>query len=344
MLDANSKAVKAVTIWREGDWATAELLLRRLAKEAPDFAAGRHMLATMLLAMGRWEEAWPHFEKRLGLDMYSMFMPLFRDRRYWRGEPVPAGSSLAVLADMGFGDILMCARFLPQAASRFASTTFMMPLGLKGLMHGQYPGIGLGESGEELPSTTHFTFSFDLPRCLGATPESLDNRPYLKADPVLVEQWRARLGEGFKVGVVWAGSRLHPGDAERSLKAAQIKPLLAVSGVRFVSLQRDASPEDLQTVGIEHDPAMTATFADMAAVMTNLDLVITVDSAPAHLAGALGRPVWIAVQYVADWRWLPGRPDTLWYQSARLFRAPKRFDMDSVIAAMADALTGIARV
>lgn len=347
MSAANSHplAQKAAAAWYDGQWDVAELLMRRLVREAPDLAAGHYLYACFLLAKGQWREAWPHFDRRIGLPPYTSYRTLFRQLPLWRGEAVGPEARLLLVGDMGYGDIIMCSRFLPQLASRFGAVTFVMPEGLKCLMAGQFPGVATIEVGEPMPAATHLGLTFSLMQNLDITPDSLDNRPYLKAEPTLVEQWRQRLGDGFKVGLAWSGSKLHPGDAERSLKAEQLKPLLAVPGVRLISLQFNTSPADLEGLaGIEHDPAIAnATLAELAAVMENLDLVITVDSAPAHLAGALGRPVWVILQHVADWRWLPGRPDTLWYQSARLFRAPKRYDMDAAIKVMAEELAGIAQ-
>jgi ADP-heptose:LPS heptosyltransferase len=149
--------------------------------------------------------------------------------------------------------------------------------------------------------------------------------PYLRPDPVEVEAWSRRLqGDGLRIGITWAGNPKHSRDRQRSIALAQLEPLTQVKGTTFYSLQKgDAAAQirDLPATMKVHDlDAAVKDFADTAALVANLDLVISVDTAPAHLAGAMGKPVWILLHCMPDWRWLLEREDSLWYPTARLFR------------------------
>jgi hypothetical protein len=170
--------------------------------------------------------------------------------------------------------------------------------------------------------------------------------PYLFAETVLVEQWRPRLGDrGFRIGICWQGNPLGKIDKGRSIPLAKYQPLGAVPDVRLISLQKTHGLDQLaqlpagmrvETLGA-FDEGKDA-FIDTAAIMQSLDLIITSDTATAHLAGALGRPAWVALKHIPDWRFMLERGDSPWYPTMRLFRQPARDDWDSVFAAMAEAL------
>jgi hypothetical protein len=186
-----------------------------------------------------------------------------------------------------------------------------------------------------------------LPGIFGTTLETIPARiPYLAADPTLVEHWRPEVQReaGLKVGIVWQGSRAHPADRRRSVPLAQFAPLAAVEGVRLLSLQVGQGTEQMAEAGrhlnvIDLGSRFDKTsLADAAAVVRCLDLVVTVDTAIAHLAGALGVPVWVAVPSAPDWRWLLGREDSPWYPSMRLFRQKTLGDWDEVFSRLAGAL------
>jgi hypothetical protein len=194
---------------------------------------------------------------------------------------------------------------------------------------------------------------FDLPLLFGTTLATIPNAvPYLTPpDAAAVEHWRARLaGPGLKVGLCWQGNPEHPRDRERSLPFAMLKPLLAVPGVRFFGLQVGEAARQAQ--GLESTAPFESLaaaldddrnrFVEAAAVVANLDLVITVDTALAHLAGALARPVWILLSFVPDWRWLLEREDSPWYPTARLFRQSALGAWRPVINRVRDALTALA--
>lgn len=186
-----------------------------------------------------------------------------------------------------------------------------------------------------------------LPAVLGMTSADVPAEvPYLSADQGLVESWKQRMADvnGLRVGVCWQGNPRHPEDAFRSFPLAQLETLARVPGVRLVSLQCGPGIEQMADVpfpvvdlgdGLDQ---RAGAFMDTAAVIMNLDLVVTADTAVAHLAGALGMPVWIALAHVPDWLWLMGRPDSPWYPTAQLFRQPIAGDWGSVFAEMALAL------
>jgi len=187
-----------------------------------------------------------------------------------------------------------------------------------------------------------------LPHWFNTELSSIPNKvPYLIAEPELEARWKARIGEhGFKIGIAWQGNPTGRIDEGRSIPLREFVPLSRISGVRLISLQKHAGldqfaglPKDveIETLGDDFDNGPDA-FIDTAAVMTGLNLIITSDSAIAHLAGALGRTAWVALKYMPDWRWLLDRADSPWYPTLRLFRQPKPEDWSSVFAAMEEQL------
>jgi hypothetical protein len=185
-----------------------------------------------------------------------------------------------------------------------------------------------------------------LPSILGTTLDSIPSDvPYLAAEPEAVARWRTRIGDrGFRVGIVWQGNPRRREDRGRSIRLEHYLPLASVPGVRLISLQKDDGAEQLpaespnvETLGADFDAGPDG-FIDTAAAMMSLDLVISSDTAVAHLAGALGVPVWVALRAVPDWRWMTAGADCPWYPTMRLFRQTVRDDWAPVFAAMRDAL------
>ena len=177
-----------------------------------------------------------------------------------------------------------------------------------------------------------------LPLALDAALETIPAAvPYLSAEPDLARAWRARMGQaaGLKVGVAWAGGRATASDGQRSIPPERLATLLAAPGVRWFSLQKD----ELAPAGVIDLMADAGDFADTAALIEGLDLVITVDTAVAHLAGALGKPVWLLDRFDPDWRWLTGRRDSPWYPTMMIYRQPKPGDWTHVIEAVLEHLS-----
>ena len=208
------------------------------------------------------------------------------------------------------------------------------------------PGVdAVISEGSPLPEFSCHAAVMSLARILGTTLETIPGEvPYLFAEPSLVDRWRAELGgiEEFKVGVVWQGNPNHTKDRERSFRLAQLEPVARVPGVRLFSLQKNFGLDQLEEVSdrfaVTELGSRLDDLVDTAAVMRNLDLVISVDSSPAHLAGALGVPVWLVLPFVCDWRWMTDRDDTPWYPTMRLFRQRRFGDWDELFARLAREL------
>ncbi|MGN6578932.1 MAG: tetratricopeptide repeat protein [Bordetella sp.] len=267
----------------------------------------------------------------------------------WEGEPL-AGKRLVIFHEQGAGDSLQFVRYVPMAAAFGAHVTLLVPPVLTRLLRASLPGIDVVD---RLPDSAVFDFQvpmLSLPAVLGTTLDTIPaDVPYLAADRVEAQAWAQRLAAarpGLNVGLVWAGSSKPASyDGRRSLKPAQLTPLAAVCGIRWISLQIGEPAEEARKPPAEfHVIDWTneiRDYADTAALVVNLDLVITVDTSVAHLAGALGRPVWILSRYDGCWRWLLNRGDSPWYPTARLFHQPAMGDWQSVIADVAAALQAL---
>ena len=271
----------------------------------------------------------------------------------WKGEDI-AGKRLIVFEEQGLGDIIQFARFVPMLAARGAHVDFLVSARLHRLLRPLTSSARLVEAPE--PSTSH---DFQIP--LMSLPGVLDTRletipatvPYLRSEPELVARWREKLGaEGPRIGICWQGQPRPDVDLGRSIPLACFRPLAAIPGARLISLQKNHGVEQLaalpegmtvETLGDDFDSGPDA-FVDTAAVMANLDLIVTSDTSVAHLAGALGQPVWLVLKRPPDWRWLLERSDSPWYPSMRLYRQAVRGDWDETMGRVAvDAARMFAR-
>lgn len=306
-----------------------------------DPAIRRSHIGAARLMLGDYANGWRDFETR-GFD--AAFVHRFGDIPRWTGEQAIAGKTVLVHAEQGLGDTLMFSRYIPLMAAAGARVLFAPQKPLRRLM-AQLPARIVDLNDADLsPDLTVRTMS--LPLAHRTTLETIPNAtPYLAADPALVELWRTVVGgDGYRIGVAWQGSA-NAEQAGRSFDPAHLAPLAALPGVRLISLQKDdpANPPGrlaalgIETLARELDAGADA-FVDTAAVMASLDLVITLDSAVAHLAGALGRPTWIALSRHSEWRWLIDRTDSPWNPAARLWRQTTMDDWTPVFAAMRDAL------
>lgn len=257
----------------------------------------------------------------------------------WRGDSDPAGRTVLLHDEQGFGDSLMFARYAPLLAARGARVVLELRpelLRLLGGMDGVAQAVARGQS---VPHDLHCPLP-SLPLAFGTTRDSVPAElPYLHADPALTAQWRQALaGDGKLVALAWAGN---PEPPHRAMPLAALTRLFARPGLRFVSVQKPVSEADAAVLAAHPavrrlDDALQD-FADTAAVLAAADLTISVDTAVAHLAGALGRPLWVALGFLPDWRWgLHG--GTPWYPQARLFRQPAAGDWETVAAALDAAL------
>jgi len=304
----------------------------------PDYAEAIWNRALGMLLLGRYEEGWRDYESRsTAKDFPSRWPDL--EVPTWQGEDL-SGRHLLVLEEQGLGDTIQFVRYLPLLAERNCKVTFLAPAKLVRLLRGSMQPV---EIVSELKAGQEIDFHvalLSLPLRFNTTLGSIPHKvPYVRAEPELEARWKAQIGaHGFKIGIAWQGN---PKIAEgRSIPLEQFVPLSRVPGVRLISLQKHVGLDQLarlskdaaiESLGEAFDSGPDA-FIDTAAVMTNLDLVITADTSIAHFAGALGRPTWIALKHLPDWRWLLDREDCPWYPTVRLFRQPRPDDWASVFA------------
>jgi tetratricopeptide (TPR) repeat protein len=292
--------------------------------------------AMLLLLSGDLEAGFREFEWRL-----SHPAPKFRPRSFdvprWQGEN-RQGRTLLIHAEQGLGDSLHFVRFVRRTAATGGPVVLQVQTPLTELLRGSLD-VTVISADEPVPRFDLHVPMMSLPHVLGTTLATIPAEvPYLKAAPARVAEWREKLRgySGVKVGVVWAGSPGHRHDSMRSLPAEMVLARLSIPGVQLYSLQKEPraadSPALEQLTGKVVDLAPSlATFADTAAAVSAMDLVISVDTAVAHLAGALGKPTWILLPHILDWRWLYERVDTPWYPTARLFRQRRSGDWASVL-------------
>ena len=312
---------------------------RRVAALKPGHADARFSLSCQLLAAGRWEEGWREFEWRLRRD----YRVPDRGRPLWTGEPLE-GHRILLYAEQGHGDGIQFIRYAPLVAARGGRVLVECPAPLRTLF-ATVEGVESVHALDDVPDFDLVCPLMSLPLVLGTVAETLPARvPYVQADPARAAFWRREMGEGdgLRVGIVWAGNPRFRADHLRSPGLPALMPVLDVPGVRVFGLQVGEGRRDLDRVtlpdGFIDLGDRVADFADTAAVMANLDLVIASCTASAHLAGALGLPVWLLLAYAPDWRWMLEREDSPWYPTARLFRQRRYGDWAEVAARVAEEL------
>lgn len=304
----------------------------------------------ILLTLGEFERGWDEFERRFELYGYKDLMDRFPRDALWDGSDL-AGKTLFVWAEQGLGDQIQFIRYIPLVARGEAEVVVQCDGPLVRLFK-QVPGSSrIVPSGERWPAFDFHCPVVSLARVMGTRMKSIPAQvPYLRAEPELTGHWRDKLSpfSGIRVGLVWAGSRLsnmpilESFDQRRSLALREFLPLWDVHDVTFISLQKGAAAQEVRALTPDyrlvdftddlHD------FADTAALVENLDLVISVDTSVAHLAGAMGKPVWILCRLGGDWRWLLERTDSPWYPSARLFRQRRYMEWEPVVRDLRAAL------
>jgi tetratricopeptide (TPR) repeat protein len=312
----------------------------------PDHIQCRVNKAFLQLLIGRFAEGWQGYEWRRRTDRWVL-----------RGLPGPewsdgnpAGKRLLFYAEQGLGDTIQFSRFACVVADRAKEVFLEVQPGLASLL-GTLRGVKVIPYGAPLPKYDVHLPLMSLPEILGVTAESTSvATPYLFAEPARVEAWTKRLPAGrLRVGIAWQGAPAAPAGEGRSVPLRDFAPLCEIPGVTLISLQKHHGLEQLgdlppgmkvATLGEEFDSGPDA-FLDAAAVIMSLDLVISSDTAIAHLAGALGCPLWVPLKHVPDWRWMIDREDTPWYSTARLFRQRRQGDWGEVFARIAAELTQV---
>lgn len=307
----------------------------------PNCQEARWNLGLAQLALGNFAEGWEHYELRKNRGFGGA------DRMYsapeWDGVAPLQQRTILLHAEQGLGDTLQFARYVRFVAAAGANVLLEVQAPLRALC-ASLPGVaGVFARGDSLPPFHLHCPLLSLPRVFHTRPETIPaDVPYFSVDPAKKARWQEALGGGCKIGLVWSGNPAHGRDCRRSIPLAKFALLTQATSPRFFALQKELRPADaalLPTLAQVHDLAPELhDFTETAAVVASLDLVITVDTAVAHLAGALGRPVWVLLPFAADWRWLMDRADTPWYPTMRLFRQSATEEWDSVLAVVRRAL------
>lgn len=341
-----------------------DALAARDPRRAEGYVSAGWNLGLSLLMAGDWAEGWKWYEERRYLADFAM--PRI-DGPAWDGAPLD-GRTLLIHEEQGLGDTIQFARYVPLVAridkGKGGCVVFRCQKPLNALMTSLLTAIS-GEA--ELIGPDAALPPYDLQAPLMSLPRLLDRPepfwpeggPYLAADPALVREWMDRLGanrleanrlgaDGFKVGIAWQGNPGYSADAARSLPLDCFRPLAELSGVRLFGLQKGHGEDQLDTIDwrdritpLGHDLDNGSAFLDTAAVMASLDLVVTSDTSIAHLAGALGVPVWVPLAHVPDWRWGVAEDVTPWYPTMRLFRQEKPGDWAGVMERVATGIEAL---
>ncbi|MFO1316714.1 MAG: tetratricopeptide repeat-containing glycosyltransferase family protein [Burkholderiales bacterium] len=338
----------AIALRNAGEYAAAIDQFERVLPEQPTPLA-HFVYSGPLLATGRLAEGWLAFEFRWMNDA-------FRGSRYpidgpeWNGQDL-RGKSILLCVEQGYGDAFQFIRYAPLIKSLGAHVDLLASPEIADVCAGAAGIDRVLRPGDTLPEFDFHARLMSLARVFGTLLDTIPaGIPYLFADPARVARWADRCadrGGGLKVGVVWEGRPTHADDRRRSLAPELLEPWSEVRGVQWYSLQKgaaertaDAAVRGLDVVNLG---PQIADFADTAAVIEHLDLVVCVDTSVAHLAGAMGKPVWALLPEPADWRWLVGRDDSPWYPTLRLFRQRLRGDWTEVVLRVALALDDVVR-
>jgi len=302
-----------------------------------DFAEAHLNAAHALLSLGDFARGFAAYEWRWKIPS-APHRRAFR-QPLWLGTSPIAGKTILLHAEQGLGDTIQFARYVKLLVRAGATVVLEVAPALKQLMSGIDGAARVVETGEALPA-------FDLHCPLASLPLAFKTElasipagiPYLTAPAERLEKWRARIETLARprIALAWSGNAAHANDRNRSIPLARLEPLWSRAGASFISVQRDVRDADAGVLagaeGLVHVGDELSDFADTAGVLALADLVISVDSAVAHLAGAMGRPVWILLPCSPDWRWMLAREDSPWYPTARLFRQPAIGDWESVLA------------
>ena len=299
-------------------------------------------LGILHLLHGDFDQGWPEYEWRLLMSESRHVSP---PGPTWDGSN-PAGTRMLIYGEQGFGDALQFCRYVALLRDLGASVQLRLPAPVVGLIAHSIPGIDVSAD-HDLPAYDCHCALLSLPHRFRTRLNSIPNQlGYLRAPPEMVAKWRARLGSGpeLKVGIVWTGNPKHINNRYRSVAADTLLPLLSVEGVKVFSLQVGARHAELTKCSKGAVPDFSAELTDYtetAGMVANLDVVVTICTSVAHLVGAMGKPLWMLLNAVPDWRWMLEREDNPWYPSARLFRQRKAGEWGEVIERVAAELRAV---
>ncbi|MEC5398570.1 tetratricopeptide repeat protein [Uliginosibacterium sp. H1] len=330
----------------QGRFEESRQILEMVVQTTPGDMGARFDFSEILLLQGEFTRGWREYRFRYRLD-HTLMIERHMQKPRWEGQLI-SGKTLLIHDEQGFGDTFQFLRLVARARERSGARVILEvnaeSLALARRCAGYDEIIARGT----IPPAFDFHCELmSLPMALGLQLSDLPvSAGYLSADPARVEEWRTRLAALRRplVGLVWAGRPAHGNDARRSMTLADFAPL-AQEGISFVSLQKGPAaaqsanpPEGMALVSLSEE---IRDFDDTAAIMTLLDVVVSVDSSPVHLAGALGCPAWVLLPFLPDWRWLLQREDTPWYPSVRLFRQQRRGEWGPVLQSVSAALGGL---
>lgn len=338
---AGNFALTFAAVGRHADalaWYDQSLALR------PDNGEVRFNRALTYLTLGDYARGWPDYEYRWHTDAMRGKRRTFPTPE-WDGVAELAGKTVLLVPEQGLGDFIQFVRFAKPLADRGANVVVQSPPELAALT-ATVPGVSRVVSADRAELTVHtHAHLLSLPHLLKVNAEGIHGEPYMTPPADTVAKWQGRLKTvpGFKVGIAWQGNPKHTGDRWRSVPLAKFAPLAAIPGVTLCGVQKGHGREQMADVPF---PLLDfgeelADFTDTAGLLANLDLLITIDSAVAHLAGAIGAKVWTLLAANSDWRWMTGRTDSPWYSSMRLFRQPKVQDWDAVFRDVERALQNL---
>ena len=327
----------------QGKVEESRQILEMIVRTIPGDMGARFDLAEILLSQGEFTRGWREYRFRYKMQHTVMISRHVQSPR-WEGQPIK-GKTLLIHDEQGYGDTFQFLRMVAWARERSGARVILEVNAESHALAKRCAGY------DDIITRGTIPPAFDFHCELMSLPLAMDlqlselpgSTKYLSADPARVDKWRTRLASLPRplVGLVWAGRPTHTNDARRSLALSDLAPL-AQEGITFLALQKGPAAEQAATppagMSIVSLDDEIQDFDDTAAILTLLDVLISVDSSPVHLAGALGCPAWVMLPFVPDWRWLLGREDTPWYPSVRLFRQPERGAWDPLLQSVSAAL------
>jgi tetratricopeptide (TPR) repeat protein len=342
-LDAYVNRGNAYAVLNQFDAALADFAL--VTARQPDHADANFNEALVRLCLGDFARGWRKYEYRWQCSQFAALRPNLA-RPMWHGDSDPRGKTILLYAEQGMGDVIQFVRYAPLLAARGAKVIVGVHRPLAAILTG-VPGVaGVIAEGEALPPFDLYCPMMSLPLAFGTELATIPATvPYIRAQQARIDRWRERLPQSgrLRVGICWAGTAAHPNDRRRSIPLATFAKILAVEGVDFFSLQKEVTEADAVTLnahGVAQLGQGFADFADTAAVIAQLDLVIAVDTSVVHLAGAMAKATAALIAFAPDFRWMLDRTDTPWYPTMRLYRQNKIDDWTAPLERLRQELAG----
>jgi Flp pilus assembly protein TadD len=335
----------ALSFRHQGKYDEAVAEFHKALANDPNHANAHWNLSLTELRLGNFESGWRRMEWRIKCPSVPMHRNLLKPQ--WTGSDIRS-QTILLHAEQGYGDTLQFIRYAPLVADRGANVIVESPPDLVNILAGVKGISQIIPLGQPLPAFDIQIPLMSLPLVFQTTLQTIPAQiPYLSAPPDRIANWSHRLGPPTqkRIGLVWAGRAEHPEDHRRSIRLADFAPLAEFNSAQFFSLQKGPAAAQAASpppgLNLEDFSAELNNFVDTGALIANLDLIITVDTAVAHLAAAMNKPVWMLLPFIPDWRWLLNRTDTPWYPTMKLFRQPRDRDWPAVIANIAATLRSI---